>query len=295
MAQSTLIGRQPQPALELQTNSSKGFIGFASTEKVERVTAVRAAFIQHLQQAGPKPDQLAWRLGRFVRGHTLLTEIEPIVGTHAGRSLIDLGAAHCGDAAAALAHGMDITVADFRDHRHADFKRQLAPFGEISSVLFNVNDEWPLPAHAFDAALALGLLEHVTSLDQFFRKLHAILKPGGFAVTATALAIQGVHRDPLFGTRGTSMLPMKLRRLVAERWMGRQYGCPIANRTHYTAGPIVRAAQRAGLTARLFKYTQSRALRRVSRWPASSLWKQLLNHVAADYILIRKPEDLQPR
>jgi len=232
------------------------------------------------------PAQLAWRLGRFDRGLKLLGEIQARVGPLAGRQLLDLGAAHGGDACAAVALGMRATVADFRDHQYETLAEHMSVLTNIGSVLFDFNDEWPLPDGAFDAVLALGVLEHVPDLQRFFRQIARVLRAGGFAVVQTAFALPSIHRDALYGLPLVGVLPMRLRRLVAEGVFKRRYSCKTANRTFYMANRIRRAAEAAGLAAHPHKYADSPLMARVARWPAAGMWRYAARQLCADYVLV---------
>ena len=259
--------------------------------RARRVLEVRAAYEAALRAVQPKPAELAWRLGRFDRGLRLMRELSPRVGALERGEFVDLGAAHGGDSCAAIALGMNATLADFRDHEYGILAAHVGRFARVTSSVFDVNGDWPLPIGKFDLAFAMGLLEHVRSSGGFFEKLRAILRPGGHAVVQTAMALQGIHRDPLFGTPGTSLLPMAMRRFAAERLLGRRYSCPLKSGTYYSAGPICRAAARAGLRAEAFKYADSRMMARVADWPAAGFWQWALRRYCADYVLVSRPAE----
>ncbi|MCK6483990.1 MAG: class I SAM-dependent methyltransferase [Phycisphaerae bacterium] len=255
---------------------------------------VRAAYEQALLAAGPTPAQIAWRLGRFDRGIKLLSEIEYLIGPIRGGNLLDVGAAHGGDACAAIAFGMDVTLVDFRDHGYAELQRTIHNVRSqrrLEWELFDVNRNWPLADREYDALLAMAVIDHVADLSTFFHEVHRVLRPNGWAVVQTALALPNLHRDAHFGLPLVSALPMRLKRWVSQRIMGRSYSCPLANRTHYTVRPVTAHARRANLYASAHKYADSPLANRVRRWPLPSAWLSAVKHVAADFVIIQKKDE----
>jgi 2-polyprenyl-3-methyl-5-hydroxy-6-metoxy-1,4-benzoquinol methylase len=263
--------------------------GLEQLTGLDRVSRIRSAYMNAIESARPTPAQTAWRIGRFDRGMRLMTEISGHVGPIRDRHLLDLGAAHGGDACAAIALGMSVTMADFRDHDYATLEHAMQPFGRMDHALFDFNDDWPLPDAACDGLIAMAVLEHVHSLHAFFAQVARVLRPGGFAAIQTAMALPAWRRDGLFGTPGTALLPMRFRRHVAERWLGRRYSCPLADRTYYTSRPILRAAARHGLSGSPHKFENSPAMARVGRWPAAGFWRSMLQQTCTDYILLIQP------
>lgn len=252
---------------------------------------VRTAYEQALQAAQPSPSQLAWRLGRFHRGIKLLCEIERLIGPIRGGSMLDLGAAHGGDSCAAICFDMDVTLIDFRDHGYPELHRAIhnvRPQRRLEWRLFDVNGAWPLADQTFDGLLALAVIDHVPDLGSFFTEVHRVLRPGGWAVIQTSLALPNLHRDAHFGLPLVSAMPMPVKRWVSQRLFGRRYSCPLANRTFFTVRPITTFAHCASLKSSLHKFADSPIANRVSRWPLAPLWSIVIRYIAADFILLRK-------
>lgn len=232
-----------------------------------------------------------WRTGRFERGLRVGAELRRALGRVAGLRVLDVGGAHGGDCAALAALGAHCTLADYRDYDYAALRAALPPGLAIDTAIFDCNRAWPLQGDAFDAVLALSVVEHVPNLRAFAAEVARVLKPGGVALVETASALRNAPRDNLYGLPLVSLLPTPLRRFVAERIFGRRYEFALSRRTFYTAGPIARAAKAAGLSSEARHWDGSGLHNRLSHWPAAPLWRQLARTFAFHFVLLRKPAE----
>jgi 2-polyprenyl-3-methyl-5-hydroxy-6-metoxy-1,4-benzoquinol methylase len=137
--------------------------------------------------------------------------------------------------------------------------------------------------------LALNLIEHIPNRDAFLADLWRALAPGGFAVLTTPLAWRHALSDPFYESPVTALLPMPIRRFVAEKMLRRRYPFTLRGRTCYSSAGLLAAAARAGFVARARKYSGSLLMARVKRWPLPRLWEMLVERYAFDYIILRKP------
>lgn len=262
-----------------------------------RAACFKDAYGAALRETRPSDAQLAWRLGRFDRGIKLMGELARRVGPLDGKHLLDLGAAHGGDACAAASLGMHVTLIDQIDHDYDNLRSHLRPLAVLQTQVCDLNAPagWPLAPARFDVVMAMAVVDHIHDLRRFFDQVARALKPGGVAVVDTPTALRGVHRDGHYGLPGLSLLPMRAKRFVAERLFARRYRSQLANRIYYTAGPLLRAAAAAGLAGRPHKYADSPLMRRLSRWPAGRAWQAVARHTVFDYCLLFKPTSAQRR
>lgn len=120
-------------------------------------------------------------------------EVRRLAGDVTGLKALDLG---CGTGRHALwlaAAGANVTAVDFSEGMLAEAKKK--PGAE--NVRFVVHDlHAPLPFEGeFDLVVSGLVIEHLRDLDEFFEKVHAVLRPGGRAI------VSGMH--PAMCLRGT--------------------------------------------------------------------------------------------
>jgi hypothetical protein len=101
------------------------------------------------------------------------------------------------------------------------------------------------------------------------------------------------HEPRTFSRNNTStifngVLPMPLRRFVAERLLRRTYPFPLGHCTFYSARTVARPAKRAGFHVKARKYRDSPIVARVSNWALSPMWRALLERYAFDFLVLEK-------
>ena len=259
----------------------------------DRVSRMRQAYEEVLALAAPTPYQFAWRRARFDRGLKLVDELAALGKSVRDRRVVDLGAAHGGDSAAVLASGAGTVVSvDLFDYSYRPLGERLASAsdgsGRLVALRADANAPVPLREGVADVVLSFGLIEHVRDLGAFFREVHRVLRPSGFAVLVVDVALRSLAYDPVFGTRLTGALPMPLRRFVAERVCGRSYEFSLANRTFYSSGSIAKHAVPAGFTVDPHKFRDSPIAARVKSWPLASVWDTLLARYAFDFLILER-------
>jgi SAM-dependent methyltransferase len=232
---------------------------------------------------------LDWRLSRFDRGLDIIKELRTIQGDLGGARVADLGAAHGGDCCAFITAGARPIAVDYRNHGYGPTREYLRSVGiAFDVVLADATSTLPFKARSLDGILALNLIEHVPNRAAFLLDLWRVLEPGGFAILTTPLAWRHVVRDPFYGSRVTALLPMPMRRFVAERMLGRQYPFTLRGKTCYSSAGLLALAARAGFLGRAGKFSDSPLMSRVRRWPLPRLWERLVERYAFDFILLRK-------
>ena len=252
--------------------------------------AVAAAYEAGLRALHPSPGELEWRVARFAHGLELVSEIQACHGGLAGARVADLGAAHGGDSCAMIAAGARPIAVDYRNHGYGPMTESLRGVSaRLDVVLADATSTLPFAAGALDGIIAINLIEHVPDRATFLGDLWRVLRPGGFALLKTPLAWKHVLSDPFYGSAGTALLPMPLRRAVAEKLLRRSYPFALRGKTCYSSGGILADAARAGFVAEARKHAASPLVRRVRRWPLPRLWSGLLERYAFDFIMLRKP------
>ena len=248
------------------------------------IAVYRRAFTDHILADDPPPAARRWRLRRFDRGLKLAGEIEARIGPLAGRGILEIGTAHGGDLCALAAAGARCVGIDKYDHRYGELIARVPD--RLRVVRTDCTADWPFADHSFDVVISFSVIELVGDLDRFFRELVRVLKPGGVALVDTGTALRMVRNDAIYHLPLVSLFPTPVRRFIAERIFGRRYHLPLADHTFYTAGTIKRFVARYGCTVIPSTYRCNRWIDRVSRWPASRIWRRIIRYLMFDFVLI---------
>lgn len=192
--------------------------------------AVRAAYEAALAEQRPSPAALHWRLTRFDRGLRLAAALEQLGWPVRGLDVADLGAAHGGDACAFVSAGARVICMDFRDYHYRRLQELLGSTlrqpRALTGIVGNATAALPLRNGVAHLALCLNIIEHVPDLEGFFAEVHRILRSGGIAVVIEDVPLKSRGYDGLFQLPFIAVLPMRLRRLIAEGIFGKRYPFP---------------------------------------------------------------------
>lgn len=249
--------------------------------------SIRDRFQKVITRHAPSDAAKRWRLSRFERGLRVASEIESRIGSLRGLRVLDVGAANGGDIAAMFAHGARCVGADKFDHDYNELTNEVGQGSpDFRFARFDALSTWPIQSQSFDVVISLGLLECVEDLDRFFAELSRVLVPTGIAILYTGTALRMVRRDPLYKLPMISLLPARLRKLVAEKVFNRTYRFPVSSHTFYSAGTIRKHAVKAGLSVRPEKYAQSQLMNQIKGWPMGSKIQDLVRHLAFDMVVV---------
>ncbi len=256
---------------------------------------IRERYRNVIERNAPHEKARKWRIGRFERGLRLAKEIESRVGSLRGLRVLDVGAAHGGDICAMYARGGRCVGADMFDHDYDELAASMGG-GEATGereeaslrfARFNALKRWPVRSQSFDVVISLGVLEIVEDLDLFFAEMARVLAPNGIAVVYTGTALRMVRRDALYKLPLISLLPVRLRKMVAENIFRRRYRFPVSNHTFYSASTIGRHARKHGLNISPQKYARSDFMKRIARWPMGRRMQDVVRHLAFDFVVVQ--------
>ncbi|GJM24717.1 MAG: hypothetical protein DHS20C16_11320 [Phycisphaerae bacterium] len=265
---------------------------------------IRERYTRVIEANAPHENARNWRVGRFERGLRMAKEIESRVGSLKGLRVLDVGAAHGGDICAMYAHGARCVGADMFDHDYEQLARAMNELNgcgastpsdaNLRFARFNALTRWPIQSQSFDVVISLGVLEIVEDLDLFFSEMARVLAPAGIAVVYTGTAFRMVRRDALYKLPFISLLPVQLRKLVAEKVFKRRYRFPVSNHTFYSASTIGKHARKHGLDVSPQKYARSDLMKRIAAWPMGSKVQDMVRHLAFDFVVVtqRQPVDV---
>ncbi len=265
---------------------------------------IRERYRRVVEANAPHEKARKWRVGRFERGLRLAKEIESRIGSLRNMRVLDVGAAHGGDICAMYARGAHCVGADMFDHDYDQLARAInddaaTPDADASGSLrfarFNALTHWPIQSQSFDVVISLGVLEIVEDLDLFFAEMARVLTPTGIAVVYTGTAFRMVRRDALYKLPFISLLPVRLRKLVAERVFNRNYRFPVSNHTFYSASTIGKHARKHGLRVSPQKYASSELMQRIAEWPMGRKVQDIVRHLAFDFVVVTPKQLANPQ
>ena len=88
--------------------------------------------------------------------------------------------------------------------------------------LVGLGERLPFADETFDAVLLLDVVEHVKEVRLLLRQAARVLRGGGLLVITTPPRVKFAFRgDPHYKIPGLVLLPSKLQKIVAERWLRR--------------------------------------------------------------------------
>ncbi len=193
----------------------------------------------------PAATRRGWA-GLFERGLRLADEIESRFGPLAGKRVLEIGQCLRRRSARPARGGAECVATDKFDFRDAEFRRCMPALAGSRSSVATPCVRWPFADRSFDMVLAMEIVEMVADLDGFFAEIARVLRPGGFALLNTSVALKGIRRDPIYGLPIIAALPNRLRRFVAERVFGRGTDFRLSNHNFNSAGKFARHARPFG-------------------------------------------------
>ena len=260
----------------------------ASVEQERNTEAVRAAYHRALEEAGPSPVERAWRQGRFDRGLRLARELEQHLPTLEGLDLLDMGMSHGGDTAALASRGARVTGLDYVDMGMQPLRDELAGLASVQALRADLNRPFPLKDASFDGMISMCVIEHVGDLDRFYAECRRVLRPGGWILLVTPLALRSVRSDAHFHVPLISVLPMRQRKWIAQTLLKRPYRYELADKTFYNIDSVARAAHRQGLQHEGRVYAERRFFENLGRVPGGGIAQRIVRYWLADYVFLRR-------
>ncbi len=252
--------------------------------------ALQQAYERGLRAQSPSAEQFEWRRSRFTRGLELVDELSALYGDLEGTRVADLGAAHGGDCCALMTAGVRPVAVDYMNHGYGPMRQSLHAIGaNLDVVLANATAVLPFASASLNGVLAINLIEHIPDRPAFFEELDRVLAPGGFVFLTTPVAWKHALRDPFYGCPVTALLPMPLRRAVAEKVFRRAYPFKLRGKTCYSSAGILGTASKAGFMAEARKYRRSPLAHRLGAWPLGRTWQSMIVRFGFDFIMLRKP------
>jgi SAM-dependent methyltransferase len=271
--------RSSTPSAQTEGNSPKS----GPTQDVE---TLRRQYSAMLDGFDLRPATRTWVGSLFDRGLRLADEIEARFGPLAGKRVLEIGSAYAGDLVALHARGAESVATDKFDFHYPTFHRCMPALGRFSIARCDAMGRWPFADGSFDMVLAMEIVEMVEDLDGFFAEIARVLRPGGFALLNTGVALKGLRRDPIYGLPIIAALPNRLRRFVAERIFGRGSDFRLSNHNFNSAGKFARHARPLGFDVLPVKFAGSPLMSRLARWPGARIWQNLVRYYAFDFVFI---------
>lgn len=200
------------------------------SDDVQSRAAIReavASYFRALQPDLPEPNRIAtvaWRLSCFDQGARFADYLESRGMALDGMRILDASSAWGGHAGAFAASGARVVAADLNDHEFPALSA-FARREKLSIEPLRASCEAiPFQEHSFDAVIALELIEHIPSVENFAREAARVLKPGGALIVSTPPRLRSfVEGEPHWTLRGLAAVPFRLQAPVARRLFGRTY------------------------------------------------------------------------
>ncbi len=194
-----------------------------------------------------KDDRLAWRLSCFDSGLSYVRFIEDHCFAISGKRVLDVGCAWGGHAVAFASRGAQVYAGDLNDHMFSS----LATFSRKHNLklwMLRANcSRLPFPDSAVDVLLALELVEHIESVEEFAKEVSRVLRPEGICLLSTPARLRSlIFGEPHYAIKGLTILPFFCQRLVATKLFRRQYPYPIT-RQYTTASKVIQPFALCGL------------------------------------------------
>lgn len=256
----------------------------------KRVEVLRRQYLAMLASFDLRPATQQWVGSLFERGLKLADEIEALIGPLEGKRILDMGSAYAGDLVALHARGADCVAADKFDFGYGQFATRMPALGRSDAgfriVRCDAFKRWPFADASFDVVMAMELVEMVEDLDGFFAEIARVLRPGGVAVLHTGVALKSIRRDPIYNLPVIAALPNRMRRFIAEKVFGRGTDFHLSNHNFNSAYKFVRHARPVGYKVQPMKFRDSPLMKRVARWPLSSVWSWFIRYFAFDFVFI---------
>jgi malonyl-CoA O-methyltransferase len=126
---------------------------------------------------------------------------EALIGDVRGFTVLDLGCGTGRHAVLLAAAGATVEALDFSPPM-LDRARGKAGTSAINFRMHDLTQPLPFPAATFDLVLCALVLEHIATLDSFFREMHRVCRPAGKVIISVMhpamllLGVQARFRDP---------------------------------------------------------------------------------------------------
>ena len=121
--------------------------------------------------------------------------VQELLGEVRGLTVLDLGCGTGRHSISLAEAGADVTAVDFSPGMLAEARKK--PGAEkVRFVVHDLHLPLPMADESFDRVVSGLVLEHLQDLQNFFREIHRVLKPGGRAVVSgmhPAMFLRGVQ------------------------------------------------------------------------------------------------------
>jgi len=257
-------------------------------------SAVHEALREYFEaQVGGDPLDVArakveWRMSCFHSGLTYANYLEKHFFPLAGRTVLDPACAWGGHAVAFATRGAQVAAAEFIDHEFAGLRRFCEGLRLEVRLCRSNCEQLPFTSGTFDVILAFELIEHINSVDRFAGEVARLLCPGGICLISTPARVRSlIEREPHYGLKGLTWLPLRLQSWVARKIFGRRYPYPIV-RQYSRASQIIGAFSAHGLVGQPVL-----SGRLSNRHAAESVVRQIVEEWLWNFVVIRRPNRLQ--
>lgn len=229
-------------------------------------------------------ERLAWRLSCFDSGLRYVRFLEDEYFEVAGKRVLDPACAWGGHAFAFAASGARVYAGDILDHKFSTLEKfsqennlDLWPFLSDCEVL-------PFGDQTFDIIVALELVEHVNSIENFASEVKRLLRKGGMCLLSTPPRLRSfLQGEPHYNLRGITMLPFSWQRLVATRIFKRSYPYPIM-RQYSRASQVIQPFAALGLEGKPILIKRGSGILKGNRF-----LQGLASELIWNFIVVTKP------